>query len=96
MKPSFEDLMLEFETIFEAAITVDNARTRRILLAEASMTLSKARDIWHDEIEILRSRAESLRDARLADADLISDRREARHAAPRVSQMFPRHATPRP
>jgi hypothetical protein len=65
MDLGFDDLMLEFETIFEAAINESHLPARRILLAEASMTLSRARDIWQDELKRLRTTAESLRDARV-------------------------------
>ena len=85
MKLEFADLILEFETIFEAANNQDDLPSRRILLAEASMTLAKARNIWQDEMRMLRSRAEILRDARVT----LAESRGVRNAAPFVSRSAP-------
>ena len=85
MDLGFDDLMLEFDTIFEAATNESDLPARRILLAEASMTLSKARDIWQDELKRLRITAESLRDARV---DLTASEGDSHHARPAFRQAF--------
>jgi len=41
MTASFDDVMLEFETIFEAASHAQSLKARRSLLAQATATLVK-------------------------------------------------------
>jgi hypothetical protein len=65
MTASFDDAMLEFETIFEAASHAQSLKARRSLLAQATATLVKAVRIWQDEMKQLRSASERAHAARL-------------------------------